>query len=188
MASVLSAEPAPTLELLHSVQDLIVRRGELIGAGSPLSLLNPLVLVVDELAELSGAGTPKQQDEARTALRRIVALGRKANVAVVMGTQRTTATSIDVTTRSLVAWRLALAHPDDVHGSEALLGSGRRDAATLTKADAGAGFLTNGGPPTLVRVFGLPSDEVHELSRTGIGLDFTALRSWDDTGLRELHR
>jgi hypothetical protein len=67
MASVLSAEPVPTLELLHSVQDLIVRRGELIGAGSPLSLLNPVVLVVDELAEMSGAGTPKQQDEARTA-------------------------------------------------------------------------------------------------------------------------
>ena len=42
-----------------------------------------------------------------------------------------------MTTRGLVAWHLALAHPDDTHGSEALRGPGRRDAAALTKHHIG---------------------------------------------------
>lgn len=186
--SVLSAEPEPTMELLQSILDLIVRRGELIGAGAPPTLLSPLVLFVDELAELSAAGTPRQQDEARTALRRIVALGRKTNVAVVLATQRTTATSIDVTTRSIVGWRLALAHPDDVHGSEALLGPSRRYAANLSKFDVGAGYLTNGGLPTVLRVFELPSREVSALALSGIRTDIDTLHKWDEAARREFQR
>jgi len=185
---VLSAEPQPTLELLHSVLSLIVRRGELLGAGAHLALLSPLVLVIDELAELAAAGTPKQQEEARSVLRRVVALGRKVNVGTVLASQRVTSTTVDVTTRSLVGWRLALAHPDDVHGSEALLGPGRKEAAKLTKADVGAGYLTNGGVPVLLRVFHLPTNDVAALSQSGVGMDLDSLHQWDEAALCELSR
>jgi len=185
---VASAEPQPTVELLRSVLDLIVRRGELLGAGAPLSLLTPLVLVIDELAELAAAGSPKQQEEARSALRRVVALGRKVNVGTVLASQRVTSTTVDVTTRSLVGWRLALAHPDDVHGSEALLGPGRREAAKLTKADVGAGYLTNGGVPTLLRVFNLPASDVGALALSGVGMSLDGLHQWAVAALREFSR
>ena len=154
--TVTTAEPEPTITALNQVLRLIERRGRMLAAGWNIRSLQPVVLVCDELAELAAAGTAKQQDEARSALRRVIGVGRKANIAAVLATQRTTATSIDVTTRALVSWRLALAHPDDHYGSEALLGPGRRQAADLRKADVGAGWLTNGGPPTLVRVFELP--------------------------------
>lgn len=185
-ATVASAESDQTIDLLLSLLDLIHRRGRLLGSGATLTMLNPVVLICDELAELAAAGTPKQQDEARSHLRRIVALGRKTNVACIMATQRTTATSIDVTTRSLAAWRLALAHPDDVHGSEALLGPGRRDAAALTKHDVGAGYLTNGGVPQVLRVFSVADDQVPALAGLGCGYSLTELRVLEAAALRDL--
>lgn len=187
-ASVSSAEPSDTIDLLVELLDLIHRRGRFLGNGGTLAMQNPVVLVCDEIAELAAAGTPKQQDEARSYLRRIVALGRKANVACVLATQRTTATSIDVTTRSLVAWRLALAHPDDTHGSEALLGPGRKDAAMLTKHDIGAGYLTNGGGPQLVRVFSVPDDRVPRLAGRASGYTLAELRALEEAALAELRR
>ena len=181
-----SAEPVPTMTLLREVLALIERRGRILGAGGPIGRFTPVVLVCDELAELAAAGTPKEQDEARTALRRIVALGRKADVSVVLATQRTTSTSIDVTTRSLVAWRLALAHPDDVHGSEALLGPGRREAALLAKSDVGVGYLTNGGTPTMVTVFHLSAEQVgHVVAGCGTS-SLEDIASWETASLREL--
>ena len=149
-------------------------------------MFTPVVLVCDELAELAAAGTPKEQEEARAALRRIVALGRKAAVSVVLATQRTTSTSIDVTTRSLVAWRLALAHPDDLHGSEALLGPGRREAALLTKTDVGVGYLTNGGTPTMVRVFHIAAEQVSTVAAGCVSPSLDDLTLWEMASLREL--
>lgn len=185
-ATVCSAEHEPTADLLADVLQLIKRRGVILGAGAPISLLPPLVLVCDELAELSAAGTPKQQEEARSMLRRIVALGRKANVACVLATQRTTSTSIDITTRSLASWRLALAHPDDHNGSEALLGSGHRQAALLQKADVGVGYLTNGGVPRLLRVFEVASESIADLADQPIARDLSELEWLDAVAFREL--
>ncbi|SDZ21922.1 hypothetical protein SAMN05444365_107134 [Micromonospora pattaloongensis] len=177
-----------TIDLLRQVLDLILARGPLVAAGAPLSLLLPVLLVCDELAELAAAGNAKQQDEARTLLRRITALGRKANVAVLLATQRTTATSIDVTTRSLLTWRVALAHPDDHHGSEAVLGQGRHHAAGLSGTDRGAAYVTAGGPPVLTRVFDLPRTAVPSLAVHGVPLPLHELREWDRVALRELRR
>lgn len=185
-AVVADADAQPTLGLLGSLFDLVTRRGSILGAGGTIDMLAPVVLVCDELAELAAAGTPRQQDEARTLLRRIVALGRKANVTCLLATQRTTSTSIDVTTRSLAGWRLALPHPDDASGSEALLGPGRREAARLTKTDTGAGYLTNGGVPRLIRVFDTPVTLVPSLASASLGLDFDGLEGWDLALLREL--
>lgn len=182
---VTDAEPEPTLALLHRLLTLIVLRGELLAAGLPLAWLRPVVLVCDELAELAAAGTPRQQDDARAALRRITALGRKANVAVLLATQRTTATSIDVTTRSLVAWRVALAHPEDPYGSEAVLGHGRHQASLLTAGDRGAAYVTGGGAPTLVRVFDLAKTSVSEVP-VSVVPDLCELETWERAALREL--
>lgn len=188
-ASVTSAEPEPTIDLLRSVLDLVAGRGPLVAAGAQVSLLTPVLLVCDELAELAAVGTAKQQEEARTLLRRITALGRKANVGVLLATQRTTSTSIDVTTRSLVAWRVALAHPDDPHGSEAVLGPSRYQAAQLASTDRGAAYVTAGGPPALARVFDLDRGAVPTLACQGRPLDFEQVRAWDSAALRELtHR
>ncbi len=183
---VTSAEAAETIRLLNDVLALIERRGELLGRGLDRTALTPVVLICDELAELAAAGGPKEQDHARTLLRRICAMGRKANVAVVMATQRTTATTIDVGTRSLATWRLALAHPDDRHGSEALLGAGRYEAAGLTTGDIGLGYLTNGGPPRLVRVFALTPDEATDDAALGCAVSLDHLAHWERAALHEM--
>lgn len=185
-AVVSSAEPAPTIALLNEVLTIIHRRGRILGAGGSTNMLPPVVLVCDELAELAAAGTAKQQDEARALLRRIVALGRKANISTLLATQRTTATSIDVTTRSLAAWRIALPHPDDPHGSEALLGPGHRQAAALRKSDVGVGFLTDGGPAELLRVFTVHRSDVPALSLMGRGRELCELAAIEEAALREL--
>lgn len=185
-AVVADADPGRTCDLLGELLALVVRRGEVLGAGGVTTMFPPVVLVCDELAELAAAGTSKQQDDARSLLRRLVALGRKTNVSCILATQRTTSTSIDVTTRSLAGWRLALPHPDDATGSEALLGPGRRQAADLSRDDVGAGFLTNGGPPRLIRVFESTDQLVEALRTTGSGLGLCELMHLDSVALREL--
>lgn len=179
-ASVVDADAVATAELLHEVLSLIERRGRLLSAGVVTGDFPPVVVVCDELAELGAAGTPKQQDEVRTLLRRVVALGRKANVACVFATQRTTSSSIDVTTRSLVAWRLALAHPGDRYGSEALLGPGRYAAADLSKESRGLGYLTDGGEPHLVQVFSLAAGDILHYLNPGLGLPLSEVARWDE--------
>jgi hypothetical protein len=185
-AVVTDADPVRTCALLGQLLALVVRRGEVLGAGGETTMFPPVVLVCDELAELAAAGTSKQQDDARSLLRRLVALGRKTNVSCILSTQRTTSTSIDVTTRSLAGWRLALPHPDDATGSEALLGPGRRQAADLSRDDVGAGFLTNGGPPRLIRIFEATDGHVEALRTAGSGLSLCELEHLDSVALREL--
>ena len=180
--TVASAEAAPTTALLEKVLALIELRGSLLAAGLHRDGLRPVVLIIDELAELGAASQPKDAEVCRRHLRRIIALGRKANVAVILATQRTTATSIHVTTRALAANRLALAQPGDVYGSEALLGPGRREAATLRKDDVGACYLTDGGPPVLLRIFEAPEPP----PQVGQSLSLDELYNWDVTAFREL--
>ncbi len=185
-ASVLSGEADETRELLEEVLKLITRRGHLLGRGVPRHDLLPLCLVCDELAELGSASGAKEQEQVRAMLRRIVSLGRKANVACVFATQRTTAASIDVTTRSLVAQRLALPHPGDSHGSEALLGPGRYEAAKLSVRDRGLGYFSDGGEPKLIKVYGLPETDVREYTKNAIGPSLSALEAWDDVLARSV--
>ena len=180
--TVATAEAAPTIALLEKVLSLVELRGSLLAAGLHRNMLRPVVLIVDELAELGAASQPKEAEACRRHLRRIIALGRKANVAMILATQRTTATSIDVTTRALAANRLALAHPGDVYGSEALLGPGRREAAALRKDDVGAGYLTDGGPPVLLRIFEAPEPP----RQLGQSISLEDLHRWDLAALREL--
>ncbi len=185
-ASVVTGDAVETSELLDSVLRLITRRGHLLGRGVPRSDLLPVCLVCDELAELGAASTSKEQEQVRAQLRRVVSLGRKANVACVFATQRTTAASIDVTTRSLVAHRLALPHPGDPHGSEALLGPGRYESARLAAKDRGLGYLSDGGEPRLLRVFALPESRVAESAVGPSGTSLEDLELWDGVLARSI--
>jgi len=185
-ASVVTGDAGETAEMLDSVLRLISRRGNLLGRGISRDDLLPVCLVCDELAELGAASTPKEQEQVRAQLRRVVSLGRKANVACVFATQRTTAASIDVTTRSLVAKRLALPHPGDPHGSEALLGPGKYDAARLSAGDRGLGYLSDGGEPQLLRVFALSEADVAHRAAGPTGPSLEDLEFWDDVLARSL--
>lgn len=185
-ASVVTGDAGETAELLEGVLRLISRRGHLLGRGISRDDLLPVCLICDELAELGAASTPKEQEHVRAQLRRVVSLGRKANVACVFATQRTTAASIDVTTRSLVAKRLALPHPGDPHGSEALLGPGKYEAARLSARDRGLGYLSDGGEPQLLRVFALSEAEVAQNALGPMGPSLGDLELWDDVLARSL--
>ncbi len=180
------AKPSQTIEVLREIVDIIERRGKLRGLDAPLTLLHPLAVVCDELAALGSAGSTKEQNEIQALLRQAVATGRKANVAFVLATQRTTYTSMDTTLRALVDWRLGLAHPNDPAGSEAVLGSGRIHAAWLRKEDKGVGYLTNGGEPQLVRVFNLPPSKLADLPAMMPRRSFDEIRFWDEVCAREL--
>lgn len=178
-ASVLTGDASETGSLLEDVLRLITRRGHLLGKGVSRSALLPVCLVCDELAELGSASSPKEQENVRALLRRVVSLGRKANVACVFATQRTTAASIDVTTRSLVAQKLALPHPGDTYGSESLLGPGRYEAAKLTVRDRGLGYFSDGGAPKLIRVYGMSDSDVGHYSQRLAGPSLDSLEAWD---------
>ena len=115
-----------------------------------------------------------------------MSLGRKANVACVFATQRTTAASIDVTTRSLVAQKLALPHPGDTYGSESLLGPGRYEAAKLTVRDRGLGYFSDGGAPKLIRVYGMSENEVGLYSQRLAGPSLDSLEAWDSMLARSI--
>lgn len=185
-ALVVDADAGATAEVLQQVLAIVERRGKMLSEGARPGDLSPVVLVCDELAELGAAGTSKQQDEVRTLLRRVTALGRKTNIACVFATQRTTATSIDVTTRSLVAWRLALAHPGDRYGSEALLGPGRYGASELPKERRGLGYLTDGGEPRLIQVLHLEPTDIPLYLNPGLGRPLQEVALWDEVLAREL--
>ena len=58
----------------------------------------------------------------------------------------------------------------------------------LTKHDIGAGYLTNGGAPQLVRVFSVPDDRVPRLAGRGSGYTLTELRVLEEAALADVRR
>ncbi|MFA7265451.1 MAG: FtsK/SpoIIIE domain-containing protein [Candidatus Nanopelagicales bacterium] len=64
----------------------------------------PILLCLDELAEISGTGT-KESKELGETLRRIVSLGRAANVAVIAATQKPDSTVVPTGLRDLFKYR-----------------------------------------------------------------------------------
>lgn len=69
--------------------------------------MRPIVLVVDELAEVTGTGT-KDAKAAGETLRRIVALGRAASVTVIAATQKPDSTVVPTGLRDLFRYRIGL--------------------------------------------------------------------------------
>jgi hypothetical protein len=119
--------PVPYLETLKSIYNSILVRNRLLSSGLKFELLPRIVLLIDEWYLLSAIGEKTFQSDIQTYLRRIVAVGRSANVSVILATQRPTSQNIDVTTRELCNTRIAF-YCGDIHASEAILGqSGAED-------------------------------------------------------------
>jgi DNA helicase HerA-like ATPase len=115
------------LETLKSIYNSILVRNRLLSSGLKFELLPRIVLLIDEWYLLSAIGEKTFQSDIQTYLRRIVAVGRSANVSVILATQRPTSQNIDVTTRELCNTRIAF-YCGDIHASEAILGqSGAED-------------------------------------------------------------
>lgn len=170
-ALVVGNEAAPTLELLGWLVDEVQRRAHFMADEGLIDLepshLHPaIVLVVDEWAEMAADGTPKQREEAHRLLRRFLALGRATGCSAVLATQRPTSDVIDTGTRALLAYRLALR--SDRYGSEATLGTGHHEAATIAAGSPGVGYLTDGADVRRLQLFEVAADRVPDERCAGL--------------------
>lgn len=170
-ALVVGNEAVPTLELLGWLVDEVQRRAEFMANAGLVELepshLHPaIVLVVDEWAEMAADGSSKQRDEAHRLLRRFLALGRATGCSAVLATQRPTSDVIDTGTRALLAYRLALR--SDRYGSEATLGAGHQEAATIAAGSPGLGYLTDGADVRCVHLFEVSAERVPDERCAGL--------------------
>jgi S-DNA-T family DNA segregation ATPase FtsK/SpoIIIE len=124
------------------------------------------VLVVDEWAEVGATGTTKERQHIDTLLRRIVSLGRAVGVTAILATQRPTSETVDVTTRSLLANRLAL-RVGDRHQADAILGVGTYDPGQLVGAVPGRALWSDGGSAIGVQVYRVPDAMVPSIASAG---------------------
>lgn len=149
-----AAQVLPVLRVLDS--ETRARR-TVDGQGVPRSLpWAPLLVVVDEWQNLAANGDRKEQTEAAAILRRLLSMGRSANLAVVLATQRPMSDVVDTGTRGLIADRIAFAVGQDPHAAAAV---GLPQAADLhPAANRGEAWaVLDGGTPFRLRVFPLPT-------------------------------
>lgn len=107
-AAIHATDPADVLTTLGQVVALIDHRTRWMEAQQveawPTSPTHPAVLiVVDELAELTHSGESKADDARAVMLRRVLSLGRACDVAVIAATQRPSADVVPTYLRSLFA-------------------------------------------------------------------------------------
>lgn len=148
----LATSPDAAVELLDQVAAEVDRRLELLrSAGlekvdpSWAAEVPPIVLVIDEAAELTGSGERKRDDRAGVTLRRIAARGRAAGVTLLLSTQKPSSDVIPTGVRDLLRYRWAMrcgtrAASVTVLG-EAALEEGAAPHAIPVEA-RGVGFLT----------------------------------------------
>lgn len=127
-----------------------------------------LLLVVDEVAELTTPLSKEKEDKDRVAviqnqLGRIVALGRAASCVPIICTQKPDASTIDTRTRDNIAIRLCFRCGNE-HQAGTILGDDAvRNGATphlIAKAHAGLGYMTSetGGKAKRFRSFFIDHD------------------------------
>jgi hypothetical protein len=111
----LATTPDDAVRLLEEVQAEVERRlGLLLAHGLEkvpeewAARVPPLVLVIDEAAELTGSGERKRDDAAGILLRRIVARGRAAGITVLLSTQKPSSDVIPTAVRDLLRYRWAM--------------------------------------------------------------------------------
>ena len=144
------------LQIVHSRADYLSTTGEATLQPSPR--FPSIVLVVDEWAEVGATVTAKERQALDSTLRRIVSLGRAVGVSAILATQRPTAETIDVTTRSLLANRVAL-RVGDRHQADAILGASTYDPSDLIGSAPGRALLSDGGRAKGIQVY-LVTDEM----------------------------
>lgn len=179
-ALVLGNAAEPTLALLSWLVEEVQRRAVEMEREGVVELVPSakrpgIVLVVDEWAELAADGSSKQREEAQRLLRRFIALGRATGCSAVLATQRPTNDVIDTGTRALLAYRLALR--SDKYGSEATLGSGHFEAATIPVSRPGHGFISDGAAVRDVRIFEVSPARVTAESCAGLRVPLAGVPS-----------
>jgi len=117
------------------------RRSRKVTPGDPS--MRPLVVVVDELAEITGAGT-KESKSAGEGLRRLVATGRAAGVTVIAATQKPSSEVVPTGLRDLFATRVALRC--GMRGqAETIAPEVAGDLVAIPATEPGTGYLVDEG-------------------------------------------
>jgi hypothetical protein len=161
---VLGHDYADTVALLDELIAVIHERATYLATTGEATLrpstTHPaVVLVVDEWAEVGATGSSKERQHIDALLRRVVSLGRAVGVTAIIATQRPTSETIDVTTRSLLAHRLAL-RVGDRHQADAILGVGTYDPSQLVGSTTGRALWSDGGGAVGVQVYRVPDEAV----------------------------
>lgn len=132
---------------------------------APGDLVEPIMLVIDELAYYSAtAGDKKQREQFSLLLRDVVARGRAAGIIVVAATQRPSADIIPTSLRDLFGYRLAFRCTTET-SSDIVLGHGWHargfDASTIDPGRPGVGWLlAEGGIPARIRCAWLSDEDI----------------------------
>jgi DNA segregation ATPase FtsK/SpoIIIE-like protein len=169
-------EASPTLLLLTDLVSEVQRRAEVLAERGVL-FTNPspempaMVLVIDEWAELAAAGTNKERTEAHDLLRRFLSLGRAVGGSVIAATQRPTSDTVDTGTRALLAHRLAL-RCGDKWQSEAILGQGHGEAASIPLSSPGWGLLTSDNGVRGIQVYDPAPERIPDFTCAGLRIQW----------------
>ncbi len=132
---------------------------------TPDDQVQPIMLVIDELAYFTAtAGDKKQRELFSLLLRDVVARGRAAGIIVVAATQRPSADIIPTSLRDLFGYRLAFRCTTET-SSDIVLGHGWHargcDASTIDPGQPGVGWLlAEGGIPARIRCAWLSDDDI----------------------------
>lgn len=127
-----------------------------------------LVIVVDELAELTASGVTKEekQGDGRRAqmLRRLVAKGRAAGVATILATQRPSADLVPTSLRDLIQLRVSHATTNPIM-TDIILGTGMAEFApadriAISQRGVGYALAETDRRPTRIRSMWLDDDLV----------------------------
>lgn len=134
--------------LLHEVirRQEALRRQALRKIPPDSEQLPPLVLVVDELAEVTASGDKVLDDEANTVLRRLLNVGRALGLTVLCATQKPSSEVISTGARDAMAWRWALrtgnrASSVVILGDDAVSNGAAPHAIPRGREHAGIGYL-----------------------------------------------
>lgn len=128
-----------------------------------------LVLVVDELAELTAAGIDKKGEAERAALlRRLAALGRAAGVVLIVATQKPSSDVIPTSLRDVLPVRISM-KTTNRDMTATIVGAGLETTAPAHEIPVGmpgVGWLVGESvAPRQFRAFWVPDDEVAERVR-----------------------
>lgn len=115
------------------------------------------LLVIDELALFTAAGTKQEQDRFTSALRDVISRGRAAGIIVVAATQRPSSTVVSTDVRDLIGYRWAL-RSSTPQASDMILGQGQASAgfssARVAAEHRGIGYLlAEGALPVRLRSY-----------------------------------
>jgi S-DNA-T family DNA segregation ATPase FtsK/SpoIIIE len=118
----------------------------------------PLVLIIDELAEITASGTRNLDTEANRLLRRLLSIGRATGITVVAATQRPSADVLDTGAREQFVLRWAMrtaarAASIMILGEDAVATGAKPHAVPSLKLHRGIGYLTDGEATKRVRSY-----------------------------------